>query len=120
MLDVGTLVGVPADGPERDCALAFRDRVRLPPQIGQSQTPEDMALSVVRCGPKLLLECEPGRVGVDPRLGRMPAEVFGLRADDRPGRPIVVEGTGGQCEELLLLGVIQYPVEVSKVPEEGD
>ena len=50
----------------------------------------------------------------------MPAEAIGLGADDRPGRPVVVEGTRREGEELLLLGVIQYPVEVPIVPEVGD
>ena len=68
-----------------------------------------MALGVLGCRPELLLKGQPSRVGVDPGLGRMPAEVFGLGAHDGPGGPVVVEGTRRQCEELLLLGVIQRP-----------
>src|SRR5262245_6377494 len=77
VLDIGALVGVPAYWPERDRALAFRDRLCLPAQVGQGETPEDMPLPVLGRCPELPFESEPCRVGVDPRLGRISAQLIG-------------------------------------------
>ena len=119
MLEVGAQVGVPADGEERDPALPFGDRLRLPAQVGEGQAAEDMPLAIVGGGPELLLDGEPGRVGVDPRLGRVPAQLVGLGADDGPRAAVVVPGTWREREEVLLLAVVQHPVEVPIVPEDG-
>jgi hypothetical protein len=54
VLDIGADVSVPADGDERDAALAFLDCLGLPAQVGQGQAPENVPLAIVGRGPELI------------------------------------------------------------------
>ena len=56
VLEVGPYEGVPADGHDRDRALPFLDRLRLPAQVGQGHTQVGMALGVLGCRAELLLK----------------------------------------------------------------
>ena len=79
-----------------------------------------MPLAILRCGPELLREGELSRVGIHLRLRRILPQPIRLRAHDAPGPAIVIEGTRRQREELLLLGVVQHPVEILIVAEERE
>src|SRR4029079_17332746 len=84
MLDVGAVICIAADGPQRDAALAFLDRLALPPHIGQDQAPEDMPLAVSGSSSKLLLQRAPGGVGVQPSQRQVPAPLVRLGTDRGP------------------------------------
>ena len=79
-----------------------------------------MPLAVLRGGPKLLRHGELGRVGIHFRLRRIPSAANTFARARCPTLPVIVEGARRQREELLLLGVVQYPVEVPVVSEEDE
>src|SRR5262245_49237920 len=79
-----------------------------------------MAEGVVGYHPELRLEGESGGIGVDPCPGWTAAQLVGLGTDNGPDCAVLVEGTRRKREELLLLCVIQHPVEIFIGREVGE
>ena len=117
MLKVGAGDGVLADGRQCNTPFPFPDGVRLPTQIRQRETEKHVTLGIVGVRPALLLEPEPGGVGVDSGPDPITPKVIELGQDDAPRAPIVVERAQRQAEHLALLGIIEDPVQVLEVGE---
>ena len=121
VLQIGAGVAVAGGWQQRQAALAFPDRLRLPAHIGQREAERTMR----RCGSsgvvgQGLLRAQTGRVGVDARHGRVASEEVRLGPDDPPAAAVSVEGAGRQPQQQALLVVVEDPGQVPVVGEERD
>src|SRR5215216_4258643 len=78
-----------------------------------------MSLAVVRRGPDLRLEREPGGVGVRRHPRTIAAEPVQPGPHQAPAAPVIVECARRQPQNLLLLIVVQYPVQILVSSEES-
>src|ERR1700674_5665474 len=77
MLHVGTVIGVGRDGKQRDTSLALTNSIRLSAEVCERGAQQDVQLPVVGRGAQLILESDPGRVGIEPCASAITAKVVG-------------------------------------------
>src|SRR6185437_3098392 len=120
MLIVWAALRISRDWSERESVLAFTDRICRPPEIGECQAENNVALRILWCRLQLLLQRNARRIRVHACMDLVAAQPVGLGKNDPPCTTIVVEGGRRQLEQARLLRVGQCPVEIPILGEVCD
>src|SRR5512140_3571830 len=114
MLVVGTGVPVSREWIQLDGLLPFTNGFGAATEIRECQPMKRPALRVEWRRLQGLFVRDAGRIRIRAHLDRVSPQLVCLRQNHTPGS-YVVEGGGREPQEKLLLGLIEYPVQIPVV-----